>query len=68
MSVQCEECQRLTQMYMSVLASKADAEQAAATLKNVKLRIKHREEVQAIQTACENALAQLNRHREEHGC
>lgn len=68
MSVPCEECQQLTLVYMSALARKAEVEQAAATLKSVKLRIKHHEEAQALQTACENALAELNRHREEHGC
>jgi hypothetical protein len=50
------------------LTVKLETDLAIAELKNPKLQAEQREEAKGLQLACENALAELNRHRKEHGC
>jgi hypothetical protein len=66
--VKCEECQRLTKAYMNVLTDVAFMKEAIATLVYPKLRAIQREEAKQMEAACEEALEELNRHREAHGC
>ena len=60
----CDERQRLTTIYLAAVVKNSMAGRAVADMKSEDWR----EATEETRKACEEALADLNAHRKEHGC
>jgi queuine/archaeosine tRNA-ribosyltransferase len=66
--VSCEECERLTRIYLAAISRNNETAAAMANSYNDEWPDAWREEMKEIRTACEEALRDLDQHRREHGC
>ena len=66
--VPCEECQRLTNVYLAAVSRNNEAAAVMAALYGDGWQHTWRAEMRELREACEKALAALDQHRREHGC
>jgi hypothetical protein len=64
----CEECQRLTNVYLAAIERNNEAACAMAAFRGEGWRGTWREEMKDMHVACEEALRNLDAHVKEHGC
>lgn len=64
----CEECERLTRIYLAAVSRNNEAAAAMANAYSDEWPDAWREEMEEIHQACVRALEALDQHRREHGC
>jgi hypothetical protein len=64
----CEECQRLTNVYLAAIERNNEAACAMAAFYREGWQDTWREEMKELREACEKALEAADRHRRDHGC
>lgn len=64
----CEECERLTSIYLAAVAINNEAAAVMASLYGDRWQDTWREEMKEMREACEKALEALDQHRRHHGC
>jgi hypothetical protein len=64
----CIERRRLVSIYIAVIAKNYEARNVIPSLHGKGWREEQRDATKNIHVACETAIADLNRHRAEHGC
>jgi hypothetical protein len=64
----CEERQRLNSLHLAAVARHTEVEEAVAEPKSQGGREARQEAMKQTRRVCRETLADLNRHRAEHGC